>query len=435
MTTLLCTQLQMVINVWRRPPHVRKMMNNILSGLRIIESSAFVAVPMAGMTLAQMGAEVIRFDRLEGGLDARRMPYSPSGSSLFWSGMNKGKKSIAIDMKSPEGKELISNLITAPGKDAGLFLTNLKVRGWLDYETLSKIRSDIIIVTLTGDRHGKPQVDYTVNPALGIPDITGHEGSVDPVANAIPAWDMIAGNMCVSSLLAAERYRLRHGVGQDVEIALKDVASAAIGHLGMIADTTLNTDDRTKAGNSLYGAYGKDFLCADGNRVMIIGLTSRQWAGIVKATDTAEQFKQLEMENNINLQDESIRWKWRHSITEIIEPWFKIRKVEDFASNFDKIGLTWSVFRSVREALDFDPDLTEDNPLFKKILQPDAGEFLVPKHPANFSKVENSDPTAAPILGEHTEEILGDVLNLSDIEVSNLFDNGVVASPSFHKNK
>ena len=410
-------------------------MNNILSGLRIIESSAFVAVPMAGMTLAQMGAEVIRFDRLEGGLDARRMPYSPSGSSLFWSGMNKGKKSIAIDMKSPEGKELISNLITAPGKDAGLFLTNLKVRGWLDYETLSKIRSDIIIVTLTGDRHGKPQVDYTVNPALGIPDITGHEGSVDPVANAIPAWDMIAGNMCVSSLLAAERYRLRHGVGQDVKIALKDVASAAIGHLGMIADTTLNTDDRTKAGNSLYGAYGKDFLCADGNRVMIIGLTSRQWAGIVKATDTAEQFKQLEMENNINLQDESIRWKWRHAITEIIEPWFKIRKVEDFASNFDKIGLTWSVFRSVREALDFDPDLTEDNPLFKKILQPDAGEFLVPKHPANFSKVENSDPTAAPILGEHTEEILGDVLNLSDIEVSNLFDNGVVASPSFHKNK
>ena len=66
--------------------------------------------------------------------------------------------------------------------------------------------------------------------------------------------------------------------------------------------------------------------------------------------------------------------------------------------------------------------MTEDNPLFKKILQPDAGEFLVPKHPANFSKVENSDPIDAPILGEHTEEILGDVLNLSDIEVSNLFD-------------
>ena len=409
-------------------------MNNILSGLRVIESSAFVAVPMAGMTLSQMGAEVIRFDRLEGGLDARRMPYSPSGHSLFWSGMNKGKKSIAVDMKSPKGKELISNLVTAPGKDAGLFLTNLKVRGWLDYETLSKLRSDIIIVTLTGDRHGKPQVDYTVNPALGIPDITGHEGSADPVANAIPAWDMIAGNMCVSSLLAAERYRLRHGVGQDVEIALKDVAAAAIGHLGMIADSTLNSDDRTKAGNALYGAYGKDFLCADGNRVMIIGLTNRQWSGIVKATDTTEQFKKLEKENNINLQDESIRWHWRHAITEIIEPWFKIRTVKDFADDFDKTGLTWSVFRSVKEALNVDPDLTEDNPLFKKILQPNAGEFLVPRHPANFSKVENSDATPAPALGEHTEEVLGDVLNLSDLEISNLFDDGVVASPNYNKN-
>ena len=409
-------------------------MNNILSGLRVIESSAFVAVPMAGMTLSQMGAEVIRFDRLEGGLDARRMPYSPSGHSLFWSGMNKGKKSIAVDMKSTKGKELISNLVTAPGKDAGLFLTNLKVRGWLDYETLSKDRSDIIIVTLTGDRHGKPQVDYTVNPALGIPDITGHEGSADPVANAIPAWDMIAGNMCVSSLLAAERYRLRHGVGQDVEIALKDVAAAAIGHLGMIADSTLNSDDRTKAGNALYGAYGKDFLCADGNRVMIIGLTNRQWSGIVKATDTTEQFKKLEKENNINLQDESIRWHWRHAITEIIEPWFKIRTVKDFADDFDKTGLTWSVFRSVKEALNVDPDLTEDNPLFKKILQPNAGEFLVPRHPANFSKVENSDATPAPALGEHTEEVLGDVLNLSDLEISNLFDDGVVASPNYNKN-
>ena len=76
-------------------------MNNILSGLRVIESSAFVAVPMAGMTLSQMGAEVIRFDRLEGGLDARRMPYSPSGSSLFWSGMNKGKNCLLYTSPSP----------------------------------------------------------------------------------------------------------------------------------------------------------------------------------------------------------------------------------------------------------------------------------------------------------------------------------------------
>ena len=107
---------------------------------------------------------------------------------------------------------------------------------------------------------------------------------------------------------------------------------------------------------------------------------------------------------------------------------------QDFADDFDKTGLTWSVFRSVKEALNVDPDLTEDNPLFKKILHPNAGEFLVPRHPANFSKVENSDATPAPALGEHTEEVLGDVLNLSDLEISNLFDDGVVASPNYNKN-
>ena len=161
----------------------------ILSGMRVVEGSAFVAVPLAGMTLAQMGADVIRFDRLEGGLDAQRWPVAPNGRSLFWAGLNKGKRSVAVNMKSPEGRELITRIVTAPGEDAGLFLTNLRVRGWMDYETLSQHRADLVMLTLTGDRHGRAAVDYTVNPALGFPDATGPEGSSEPVAHVLPAWD------------------------------------------------------------------------------------------------------------------------------------------------------------------------------------------------------------------------------------------------------
>ena len=109
-----------------------------------------MAVPLAGMTLAQMGAEVIRFDRIEGGLDAGRWPLAPSGQSLFWAGLNKGKKSIAVDMRSPEGQALVTRIITAPGKDAGMFLTNLRVRGWMDHETLSQHRRDLIMVHADG---------------------------------------------------------------------------------------------------------------------------------------------------------------------------------------------------------------------------------------------------------------------------------------------
>ncbi|MEO0864058.1 MAG: CoA transferase, partial [Pseudomonadota bacterium] len=253
-----------------------------LAGMRVVESAAFVAVPLAGMTLAQMGAEVIRVDHVGGGLDAARWPLAPNGGSLFWAGLNKGKKSVAVDIKHPDGRALVQRLATAPGDDAGLFLTNLPSKGWLDHDTLSAARPDMISVTLTGDRNGRPQVDYTVNPALGIPHMTGPEGSRDPVAHALPAWDLIAGNMVVSSLLTAERARLRGKGGQGVQIALKDVAAAAMGHLGMIGDAALNPCDRAKAGNALYGAYGQDFLCADGRRVMVVGLTPRQWTGLIR---------------------------------------------------------------------------------------------------------------------------------------------------------
>lgn len=402
-------------------------MTGVLSGLRVVEGSAFVAVPLAGMTLAQMGADVIRFDRLEGGLDAGRWPLAPSGRSLFWAGLNKGKRSIAVDMRHPEGRELITRTITAPGEDAGVFLTNLRVPGWLDYKTLSQNREDLIMVSLLGDRHGRPQVDYTVNPALGIPDITGPEGHDAPVANAIPAWDLVAGHMCVSSVLAAERHRLRKGLGQEVSLTLKDVAAATLGHLGMIGDAVLNETQRTKSGNALYGAYGQDFLCADGRRIMVIGLTARQWSGLLKVTSTEHQMNLLARQKRRNLSDEGERWELRQEITDILKPWFAKRSSEVIAKLFDEAKLTWSEFRSVKEAVSLDPDLSPDNPIFTDLIQTQLGKFPVPGHVADFSHFERVPPRAAPLLGAETEEILSEVTGLDDTEIARLFDNGIVA--------
>ena len=407
-------------------------MNRILEGMRVVESSAFVAVPLAGMTLAQMGADVIRVDRLEGGLDAGRWPLAPSGESLFWAGLNKGKKSIAVDFRNPEARELVSQLITAPGRDAGIFMTNLRVPGWTDYKSLGARRPDLIMGVLQGDRHGNPQVDYTVNPALGIPDITGPEGYDGPIANALPAWDIMAGNMMVSSILAAERHRLRHGTGQEVVLSLKDAAAATIGHLGMIGDAVVNDKERGKSGNALYGAYGQDFVCACGQRVMVIGLTAGQWKGLVKLTGTAEAMAALGSRTGRDLNDEGTRWDLRDQITAILAPWFAARRVEDFAADFEANGLTWSIFRSVREAVKHDPDLSEANPMFTMLDQPGLGRFPVAGHPANFTSYARCKPEPAPKLGEHTEEILGDVMRLSESEIGQLFDKGVVQSPDRH---
>jgi 2-methylfumaryl-CoA isomerase len=116
-------------------------MGGILSGLRVVEGSAFVAMPLGGMTLAQLGAEVIRFDPIGGGLDYTRWPVTLDGThSLFWAGFNKGKRSIAVDFRKPGGQEILTRLICAPGENAGLFITNFPARGWLDFETLKAER-------------------------------------------------------------------------------------------------------------------------------------------------------------------------------------------------------------------------------------------------------------------------------------------------------
>ncbi|MDR1999434.1 MAG: CoA transferase, partial [Frankiaceae bacterium] len=116
-----------------------------LAGMRIVEGSAFVAAPLGGMTLAQLGADVVRFDQIGGGLDYGRWPLAPGGQSLFWAGMNKGKRSILLDLRSPAGAELAAALITAPGEGAGMFLTNFPPRGWMDPAALRARRADLVM--------------------------------------------------------------------------------------------------------------------------------------------------------------------------------------------------------------------------------------------------------------------------------------------------
>lgn len=403
-------------------------MAKILQGMRVVEGSAFVAVPLAGMTLAQMGADVIRFDRIRGGLDHYRWPVTKDDRSLFWAGMNKGKRSLAVDMSTPRGQEIVTRVICAPGPEAGLFLTNLRVRGWMDYDNLKKHREDLIMVSLLGTRDGRPAVDYTINPAVGFPFATGPEGSEEPVCHVLPAWDCITGQTVALALLAAERHRRNTGQGQLVELALKDVALAMLGHLGILGEVMVNGVDRAKYGNALYGAYGQDFETADGRRVMVIGLTNRQWDGLRAATGLQVEFEELGLRLGVSLAREGERFKARNEITALLKPWFRAHRVEDFARSFDEHGVTWSVFRSFKQAVEEDSDCSTQNPMFSMLEQPGIGSYLTPGLPIEFGALGRERPRRASILGEHTDEILAET-GFSEGEIAKLHDDRVVAGP------
>ena len=166
------------------------------------------------MSLAELGASVIRIDPLEGGVDYHRWPVTDTGTSLYWAGLNKGKKSVSIDIRSAEGRELAQAIITAPGPDAGIFVSNFPAAGWLDFEGLKKLRDDLIMVNIVGNRDGSTALDYTVNCAVGFPQVTGTAGETAPTNHVLPAWDLICGMTAATGLLAAERYRRLHKAGQ-----------------------------------------------------------------------------------------------------------------------------------------------------------------------------------------------------------------------------
>ena len=406
-------------------------MDGILNGLRVIEGSAFVAAPLGGMTLAQLGAEVIRFDPIGGGLDYGRWPLTRDGHhSLFWAGLNKGKRSIAVDFRVPRGQELLTQLICAPGDHAGLFSTNFPAKGWLAYEALQAHRPDLIMVNLTGRRDGSSEVDYTLNPQLGLPMMTGPNSSPEMVNHVFPAWDFISGQMIALGLLAAERHRRLTGEGQLVRLALKDVALAMLGNFGMLAEVMVNDADRPRQGNYLYGAFGRDFATLDGTRVMVVGLTGQQWHRLIKATGLREAIGALAARLGLDFENEGHRYRARQEIARLFEPWFHARTLAEAALILDAHRVTWGPYRSVREEIAVDPDCSIDNPMFSLIEQPGIGRYLMPASPLDFARVPRLPAMPAPRLGEHTDQILLEILGLSAAEVGRLHDAHIVAGPT-----
>lgn len=405
------------------------MSEGILSGLRVVEGSAFVAAPLGGMTLAQLGADVIRFDQIGGGLDHRRWPLAADGQSLFWAGLNKGKRSIQLDIRSEEGRELAAALITADGEDAGLFLTNFPARGWLAHEALSERRPDLVMVALTGNPDGTSEVDYTVNPATGFPWATGPRNLAEPLNSVLPAWDVAMGTLAAVGLLGAERHRTRTGEGQLVRLALSDVAFAMVGNLGRIAEAQLGGCDQPKDGNYLYGAFGHDFETRDGRRLMVVALTGRQWNALRDATGISDACQSIQEATGQDLSTESGRFEARDLIAALLRPWFAARDLADVRETFAGTGVSWGPYQTFRQLVTEDPRCSTANPMFAEVEHPGVGTYLMPGSPLDFAAVERQPVRRAPILGEHTEEILADVLGLGSPEIGRLYDGGVVAGP------
>lgn len=400
----------------------------MLKALRVIEAASFVAAPSAALHLAQLGARVIRIDPLGGGMDAARWPRAKTGESLYWQGLNKGKESVAIDMSRPEGRELAQALITAPGDEGGLFITNYPQASFLAHAKLVERRPDLITVRVQGWADGRSAVDYTVNAATGLPMMTGPVSESRPVNHVLPAWDLLTGALAATQLLAAERYRRDHGRGQEILVPLSSVAFGALGALGQLAEVELGGADRSRGGNHLYGAFGRDYRSSDGRYVMLVALTRRQWQGVVRALSLAEPIAALEARLGVDFSaDEGLRHTHRDAIDALIEPAVAALTGEELAARLEANDVLWGPYRTLSEAMAVEPELSDMHPMMARIRHPGGLEYRTPGSPVQSSLLEREPPEPAPVMGEHTAAVLAEVLGLTDAQLGGLIDQKLIA--------
>ena len=402
-------------------------MYDLLKGLRVVEGAAFVAAPTCGLYLAQMGAEVIRFDNIGGGPDFRRWPLAQNGSSLYWEGLNKGKKSVALDLARPAGREIAQRLAAAPGEDAGLFVTNFPVDGFLSYEALKALRSDLVCVRVMGWADGSQGMDYTINSALGLPLMTGPGDDPRPVNHVLAAWDLLTGAYCAFGLVSALLARMRTGEGREIRCPLSDIGAATMANLGFVAETRLAGQQRARMGNDVFGAFGRDFTTRDGRTLMLLAITPKQWSKALEVLGLTGEAAALEAELGVSFAaDEGVRFTHRARLYPLFERAFAQRTAAELAPAFEAGGVTWGAYQPMEAALE-DPRLFKGNPLFQEIRHPSGLSYPAPGAMATIPQDARGDVQPAPRLGQHTDEVLAEVLGMSSGEIGQLHDKGVVA--------
>lgn len=369
-----------------------------LSGVRIVEISSFVAVPLAGMTLAQLGAEVVRIDPLGGAADYHRWPVTPGGDSIYWAGLNKGKRSMEIDMHSPEGRHLVQRLIAA----SGVFITNVAGRQWHSYDELSVLRPDLIHLEVVGRADGSTGVDYTVNAATGFPLVTGPADHVGPVNHVMPSWDVSCGLYAALAVLAALRRRDATGQGSRIRLPLDDVALATAANLGFLTEAMVNGDERPRLGNAIFGQYGRDFTSCDGESFMVVALTARHFGDLTELTGTTKAVAALADALGVDFDDEGSRYEHREVLNDLFAAWFTAHTAAEVTAALSGSSVLWDRYQSFTEVAN-SPRVTA-NPLFAPLEQDRVGSYLAPGLPMSVDGVYTR-PSAAPSLGQDNDAV------------------------------
>ena len=401
-------------------------MRGALEGIRVIDLGHVLAAPTAAMILADLGAEVIHVEPPNGD-DARKFGPFIGGESAYFISVNRNKKSLALDLKKPEGKDILRDLIRRSDVILENFRpTTMKKLGF-SYEDVRKINSRIIYACITGFGHDalpdyaeQPAYDMVAQAFSGLMSITGPEGG-PPVRVGSSVGDIISGHQCAIGILSSLWHREKTGEGQKVDQSMVDglvyVLENAIVRYTVSGQVPAPLGTRHPSITPFQAFQTKDswIVTPIGNDAL--------WKRFCEAIGTPELVKDPRFETN-PLRTENVR-----ELEPLLKKVMKTKTTEEWIRVFKENSLPCSPINTV-ESVIRDPN-TRHRGMVAEIDQPGAGKVTVSGSPFHLSETPGRVYAPAPLLGEHSEEILLKILDYPAEKVRTLVEGEVILTGKY----
>ncbi len=394
----------------------------LLSGLRVLDFTQFIAGPVAPRLMGEMGAEIIKVELAPGGDNGRALPNFRDGRSAYFVQHNVGKKSLCVDLAKPEAREVLLKLVEKVDVLVENFSPGVIGRLGFGWDVVSKLNPTLIMCSISAMGQQGPLsrlkgFDFVAQAYSGISDVIGNPGE-PPMAVGAAIGDTGTGMMALAAINAALYARCKPmGRGQFLDIAMIDFYLQCHEMNIQIASTSGGANIPTRGG-SLHNTICPIgmFSCQDG--YVLVVCIGDHWRRLCKVLGRPE------LVDDPRYKDNAQRMLHRDEVVAILEEWLMRHTVEQALEALEKEGLPCAPVLSVDQAMKH-PHMLQRHSI-RDIQDPVFGSFQVPGMPLRFSEFPLRDPGVAPFLGQHNAQVLHDYLGMDGAAVEKLTAAGVL---------
>jgi formyl-CoA transferase len=407
-------------------------MPTALGHIRVLDLSRVLAGPWCSQNLADLGAEVIKIERPGLGDDTRAWgpPYAPDADgkptdeAAYYLSANRGKRSVTVDIAHPEGQQLLREMV----RDCDVVIENFKVgqlkRYGLDYEALKAIKPDLVYCSITGFGQDGPYAhragyDFLIQGMGGLMSVTGERDELPgggPQKAGVALTDLMTGMYATVAVLAALTHRDRTGEGQHIDMSLLDTQVAMLANVG---SNYLNSGKRPKRWGNAHANIVpyQTFACADGHIIVAAG-NDGQYQKFVQAGGRPE------LATDDRFATNPLRVKHRDVLVPLLDAMVRERGRDEWIALLEEHGVPCGPINNLDEVFENEQVLARGMQV--DLPHPVAGKVKLVRSPMKMSATPATSELAPPLLGQHTDEVLAEVLGKSGEEIAALRARGVL---------